>query len=306
MNKILISVVGPTAIGKTKLAILLAEYYNTEIISADSRQFFKEMNIGTAVPSNHELNLANHHFIQHKSITESYSVGDFESEAIEKISTLFKTKDVVIMAGGSGLYVNAITDGLNSFPTIDIGIREGLNAELTKHGIKFLQDKLERIDPVYFNKVDIHNPQRVIRALEVSIGSGKPYSSFIDQPKAERSFKILTVGIKADRVLIYDRINKRVDLMMKAGLLEEAKNVLPFRNYNALQTVGYKELFNYFDEEWTLEFAISEIKKNTRRFAKRQLTWFLRNKHTIWFDYEYEQNHILNEINSEILKLKNG
>lgn len=306
MNKILISVVGPTAIGKTKLAILLAEYYNTEIISADSRQFFKEMNIGTAVPSNHELNLANHHFIQHKSITESYSVGDFESEAIDKISTLFKTKDVVIMAGGSGLYVNAITDGLNSFPTIDTGIREGLNAELTKHGIKFLQDKLERIDPVYFNKVDINNPQRVIRALEVSIGSGKPYSSFIDQPKAERSFKILTVGIKADRALIYDRINKRVDVMMKAGLLEEAKNVLPFRNYNALQTVGYKELFNYFDEEWTLEFAISEIKKNTRRFAKRQLTWFLRNKHTIWFDYEYEQNHILNEINSEILKLKNG
>lgn len=306
MNKILISVVGPTAIGKTKLAILLAEYYNTEIISADSRQFFKEMNIGTAVPSNHELNLANHHFIQHKSITESYSVGDFESEAIDKISTLFKTKDVVIMAGGSGLYVNAITDGLNSFPTIDTGIREGLNAELAKHGIKFLQDKLERIDPVYFNKVDINNPQRVIRALEVSIGSGKPYSSFINQPKAERSFKILTVGIKADRALIYDRINKRVDLMMKAGLLEEAKNVLPFRNYNALQTVGYKELFNYFDEEWTLEFAISEIKKNTRRFAKRQLTWFLRNKHTIWFDYEYEQNHILNEINSEILKLKNG
>ncbi|WP_339837532.1 tRNA (adenosine(37)-N6)-dimethylallyltransferase MiaA [uncultured Maribacter sp.] len=306
MNKILISVVGPTAIGKTKLAILLAEYYNTEIISADSRQFFKEMNIGTAVPSNHELNLANHHFIQHKSITESYSVGDFESEAIDKISTLFKTKDVVIMAGGSGLYVNAITDGLNSFPTIDTGIREGLNAELTKHGIKFLQDKLERIDPVYFNKVDIHNPQRVIRALEVSIGSGKPYSSFIDQPKAERSFKILTVGLKADRAFIYDRINKRVDVMMKAGLLEEAKNVLPFRNYNALQTVGYKELFNYFDEEWTLEFAISEIKKNTRRFAKRQLTWFLRNKHTIWFDYEYEQNHILNEINSEILKLKNG
>jgi tRNA dimethylallyltransferase len=306
MNKILISVVGPTAIGKTKLAILLAQYYHTEIISADSRQFFKEMNIGTAVPTSEELKLATHHFIQHKSITEPYSVGDFERDAIEKLSSLFKTNEVVIMVGGSGLYVNAVTDGLNSFPTIIGDVRDSLNLELKAHGIEYLQEKLERLDPIYFNKVDIHNPQRIIRALEVTIGSGKPYSSFIDKPKAERAFRVIKVGIKANRAIIYDRINQRVDLMIVAGLLEEAKEVLPYRNYNALQTVGYKELFNYFDGEWTLEFAISEIKKNTRRFAKRQLTWFLKNENTLWFDYDYEQNHILSEINSEILKLKNG
>tara|TARA_R110000782_G_scaffold191846_5_gene281650 strand:+ start:102 stop:1022 length:921 start_codon:yes stop_codon:yes gene_type:complete len=306
MNKILISVVGPTAIGKTKLAILLAQYYHTEIISADSRQFFKEMNIGTAVPSSEELKLAKHHFIQHKSITEPYSVGDFEREAIEKISSLFKTNEVVIMVGGSGLYVNAVTDGLNSFPTIKADVRESLNLELKEFGIEYLQEKLERLDPKYFNKVDIYNPQRVVRALEVTIGSGQPYSSFIDKPKAERGFRVITVGIKAERAIIYDRINQRVDLMIAAGLLEEAKKVLPYRNYNALQTVGYKELFNFFDDEWTLEFAISEIKKNTRRFAKRQLTWFLKNENTFWFDYDYEQNHILKAINTEFLKLKNG
>ena len=305
MNKILISVVGPTAIGKTKLAILLAQYYHTEIISADSRQFFKEMNIGTAVPSSEELKLAKHHF-QHKSITEPYSVGDFERDAIEKISFLFKTNEVVIMVGGSGLYVNAVTDGLNSFPTIKADVRESLNLELKEFGIEYLQEKLQRLDPVYFNKVDIYNPQRVVRALEVTIGSGQPYSSFIGKPKAERGFRVITVGIKADRAIIYDRINQRVDLMIAAGLLEEAKEVLPYRNYNALQTVGYKELFNFFDDEWTLEFAISEIKKNTRRFAKRQLTWFLKNENTFWFDYDYEQNHILKAINTEFLKLKNG
>ena len=305
MNKILISVVGPTAIGKTKLAILLAQHFNTEIVSADSRQFFKEMNIGTAVPTSEELILAKHHFIQHKRINEPYSVGDFEHDAIEKLSSLFKTNEVVIMVGGSGLYVNAVTEGLNSFPTIKSEIREELNTELSKHGIEFLQKKLARLDPCYFKKVDIHNPQRVIRALEVTIGSGKPYSSFIDKPKAKRDFKVITVGIKADRAIIYDRINQRVDLMIATGLIEEAKEVLPYRNYNALQTVGYKELFNYFDDEWTLEFAISEIKKNTRRFAKRQLTWFLKNENTKWFDYDYDQNHMVNVINNEILKLKN-
>ena len=306
MNKILISVVGPTAIGKTKLAILLARHYNTEIISADSRQFFKEMNIGTAVPNSDELNQAKHHFIQHKSITETYSVGDFERDAIEKLSSLFKTNEVVIMVGGSGLYVNAVTDGLNSFPTISADVREVLNLELKEYGIEFLQEKLKQLDPAYFNKVDIHNPQRVIRALEVTIGSGKPYSSFIDKPKAKRGFRVFTIGIKADRAIIYDRINLRVDLMIAAGLIEEAKELLPYRNFNALQTVGYKELFNYFDDEWTLEFAISEIKKNTRRFAKRQLTWFLKNENTKWFDYDFDQNHIVNIINNEILKFKNG
>jgi len=305
MNKILISVTGPTAIGKTKLAILLAQHYKAEIISADSRQFFKEMSIGTAVPSTDELKQATHHFIQHKSITEQYTVGDYEREAIQQLSLLFKSNDVVIMVGGSGLYVNAVTDGLNTFPTIEPEIRDGLNADLKERGLRFLQNKLRQLDPAYFNKVDIQNPQRVIRALEVCIGSGKPYSSFIDKPKAIRDFKVLTVGLKADRSLIYDRINMRVDLMMEAGLLDEAKNLLPFRNNNALQTVGYKELFKYFDGEWTLGFAISEIKKNTRRFAKRQLTWFLRNENTNWYDYDYQKDTLLTEIDKEISSLTN-
>ena len=306
MNKILISVVGPTAIGKTKLAILLAQYYKTEIISADSRQFFKEMNIGTAVPSLDELKQAEHHFIQHKSITEPYTVGDFEHEALHKLSELFENKDVVIMVGGSGLYVNAVTEGLNSFPTIDPSVREKLNTEYKDHGLEHLQNTLKKLDPDHYNKVDIQNPQRVIRALEVSIGSGEPYSTFINKPKTEREFKVISVGLKAERPLLYERINKRVDVMMETGLLAEAKSVLPFRDYNALQTVGYKELFKFFDGEWTLEYAISEIKKNTRRFAKRQLTWFLKNKNTLWFDYNYERSSLLQEINNELLKLKHG
>jgi|TARA_R110002153_G_scaffold62211_6_gene167373 tRNA dimethylallyltransferase len=305
MNKTLISVVGPTAIGKTKLAIHLAKQYNTEIISADSRQFFKEMNIGTAVPSLEEQAQAKHHFIQHKSITETYTVGDFEREAIQKLSELFKIHDVVVMVGGSGLYVNAVTDGLNTFPTIDPSIREELNTKLSESGIKPLQHKLKQLDPEYFNKVDIYNPQRVIRALEVAIGSGKPYSSFINKPKAERDFKLLSVGLRAERALIYERINARVDVMIETGLLEEAKSLLSFRDYNALQTVGYKELFKYFDGEWTLDFAISEIKKNTRRFAKRQLTWFLRNEDTLWSDYDYETKTLLDKIDVEIENLKN-
>ncbi|WP_291960223.1 tRNA (adenosine(37)-N6)-dimethylallyltransferase MiaA [Maribacter sp.] len=306
MNKILISVVGPTAIGKTKLAILLAQHYNTEIISADSRQFFKEMNIGTAVPSLEELSQAKHHFIQHKSISEQYTVGDFEREAIDKLSHLFKTHDVVIMVGGSGLYVNAVTDGLNDFPNIDPSIREDLNKELAEKGIEALQVKLKQLDPVYFEKVDIQNPQRVIRALEVTIGSGSTYSSFLDKPKEEREFKVVSIGLKADRPIIYERINQRVDLMMDAGLLQEVEGLADFKDLNALQTVGYKELFKYFSGEWTLEFAISEIKKNTRRFAKRQLTWFLRNKNTKWIDFDYEPTTLLSKIDNEIVNLKHG
>tara|TARA_R110002051_G_scaffold56046_8_gene103982 strand:- start:32311 stop:33231 length:921 start_codon:yes stop_codon:yes gene_type:complete len=305
MNKILISVVGPTAIGKTKLAILLAQHFKTEIISADSRQFFKEMNIGTAVPSHEELEQVKHHFIQNISIHEPYTVGDFEREAIEKISFLFKTKNIVIMVGGSGLYVNAVIDGLNNFPEIDAEVREKLNKELKEHGIKLLQDKLESLDPIYYNKVDIHNPQRVIRALEVCIGSGKPYSSFLNKPKSSRNFKVLSIGLKAERTIIYNRINKRVDLMLDAGLLGEVKEVYPYKKLNALQTVGYRELFNYIEGIWTLEFAISEIKKNTRRFAKRQLTWFLKNESTRWFNFDYSESFILNKINTEILNLKN-
>ena len=304
--KYLISVVGPTAIGKTSLAISLAKHYKTEIVSADSRQFFKEMQIGTAVPSKEELASVPHHFIQHKSIFESYSVGDFEKEAIALLSNLFKKHDFVIMVGGSGLYVDAVTKGLDEFPEVDPGIREELNKKLNEDGIVELQNQLKLLDKTQYAKIDIENPHRLIRALEVCIGSGLPYSSFLNKKKSKRLFKTITIGIKADRHIIYGRINQRVDIMIKEGLLKEARTMYPHRALNALQTVGYKELFNYFDGEWDLDFAISEIKKNTRRFAKRQLTWYRKNENLIWFDYDEDKANIFKTIDEEISALQDG
>ena len=304
--KYLISVVGPTAIGKTSLAISLAKHYKTEIVSADSRQFFKEMQIGTAVPSKEELASVPHHFIQHKSIFESYSVGDFEKEAIALLSNLFKKHDFVIMVGGSGLYVDAVTKGLDEFPEVDPGIREELNKKLNEDGIVELQNQLKLLDESQYAKMDIENPHRLIRALEICIGSGQPYSSFLNKKKTNRPFKTITIGLKADRQVIYDRINQRVDLMIEEGLLKEALKMHPHSALNALQTVGYKELFKYFDGEWDLDFAISEIKKNTRRFAKRQLTWYRKNEKLIWFDYDEDNANIFKTIDEEITTLQNG
>ncbi|MAN29127.1 MULTISPECIES: tRNA (adenosine(37)-N6)-dimethylallyltransferase MiaA [Mesonia] len=284
-NKSLISVVGPTAIGKTSIGIALAQHYQTEIISADSRQFFKEMEIGTAVPSKEELAAAKHHFIQHISVEDNYSVGDFETEAIEKLNALFQQHDKILMVGGSGLYVKAVLEGLDYFPKIDASIRQQLNLQLEEKGIESLQQQLKELDPVYAKKVDLENPHRVIRALEICIGSGKPYSGFLNNNSAERNFNSIKIGLTAPRELIYERIEKRVDVMMEQGLLEEAKRVYEKREFNALNTVGYKELFQFFDGNWSLEFAISEIKKNTRRFAKRQLTWFRKDKEIEWFNY---------------------
>ena len=304
--KYLISVVGPTAIGKTSLAISLAKHYKTEIVSADSRQFFEELRIGTAVPSKEELATAPHHFIQHKSIFESYSVGDFEKEVIALLSNLFNKHDCVIMVGGSGLYVDAVTKGLDEFPIVDPGIREDLNKKLKDSGIVELQTQLKLLDENQYAKIDIENPHRLIRALEICIGSGQPYSSFLNKRKTKRPFKTITIGLKADRQVIYDRINQRVDLMIKEGLVKEARTMYPHRALNALQTVGYKELFNYFDGEWDLDFAISEIKKNTRRFAKRQLTWYRKNEKIIWFDYNADEVNIFKSIDKEISALRDG
>ena len=299
-SKRLISIVGPTAIGKTKLAIEFANHFKTDIISADSRQFFKEMEIGTAVPSITELKNAPHHFIQHKSVSDSYSVGDFEKDALQCLEKLFKEKEVVVLVGGSGLYVDAVTKGLDKFPEIDTAIRVSLNKNLLENGLKSLQEQLKQLDPAYHAKVDLENPHRVIRALEVCLGSGLPYSSFIGQKTTPRPFNVITIGIKADREIIYNRIEQRVDLMLQDGLLDEVKSVYPFKNLNALQTVGYKELFKYLDGEWTLDSAIAEIKKNTRRFAKRQLTWFRKNENTFWVDYDYEFSNIIKEIEDKI------
>ncbi len=306
MDKFLISVVGPTAIGKTSLAISLAKHYKTEIVSADSRQFFKEMQIGTAVPSKKELATVPHHFIQHKSILENYSVGDFEKEAIALLSHLYKKHDFVIMVGGSGLYVDAVTKGLDEFPDVDPGIRKDLNKKLKEKGIVELQNQLKLLDESQYAKIDIENPHRLIRALEICIGSGQPYSSFLNKKKTNRPFKTITISLKADRQVIYDRINQRVDQMIEEGLLKEARKMHPHSALNALQTVGYKELFKYFDGEWDLDFAISEIKKNTRRFAKRQLTWYRKNEELIWFDYDEDKANIFKTIDKEITTLENG
>lgn len=298
--KTLITVVGPTAIGKTALAIELARFFNTEIISSDSRQFYKEMEIGTAVPSQAELQMVKHHFIQHLSIHDSYSVGKFEQEAIERLNQLLKSHDTVIMAGGSGLYNKAVIEGLDHFPEVDSSIREQLNQQHLENGIEFLQSKLQTLDPLSYSTIDLQNPHRIIRALEICIGSGKPFSSFLDQGHKERSFETIKIGLTADRSVIYERINKRVDIMMDNGLLEEAKSLHPHRDLNALQTVGYKELFAYMEGKISLEFAVSEIKKNTRRFAKRQLTWLNKEQYIHWFDYQTPHQQIIDKITKQL------
>jgi tRNA dimethylallyltransferase len=305
--KYLITIIGPTAIGKTSLSIALAKQYKCDIVSCDSRQFFTEMTIGTAVPNTDELASAKHHFIQNKSIFEDYTVGDFEKEAIAKLSELFQTNNYVILVGGSGLYVDAILKGFDEFPNIDPAVRLGVNATYEKLGIGYLQEQLQLLDVVYFQKIrlknpqTLQNPQRMMRFVEVCIGTGKPYSSFLNQKKNNRNFTPILIGLEAERSVIYDRINQRVDLMINQGLLAEAEKLFPNKKLNALQTVGYRELFSYFDGEITLAFAIEEIKKNTRRFSKRQLTWFKKTDNVRWFDYATAVKEITNHIENSLL-----
>lgn len=296
----LITIVGPTAIGKTALSIQLAQAFNSEIISCDSRQFFKEMTIGTAVPEPEELAAAKHHFIQDRSIFENYNVGEFERDALKKLELLFLKNKTQIMVGGSGLYVDAVLKGLDYFPEVAIEIREDLQNQLEKDGLKSLQKQLKKLDLETYNNIALENPHRVMRALEVCIGSGTPYSTFKNKPKKPRNFNSIKIGLRADREIIYDRINQRVDIMLENGLLEEAKNLYSHKHLNALQTVGYRELFSYFNNSFTKEFAVSEIKKNTRRFAKRQLTWFKKDTETIWFDYKTDIKTIITAISDKI------
>lgn len=283
-QKTLIVIVGPTAIGKTTLAILLAQYYHTEIISADSRQFFKEMNIGTAKPTDAELFAAKHHFINSHEVNSLFSTGDFEAEALGLIDTLFKTNDVLIMVGGSGLYIDAICNGLDELPETSLVIREKLNKAFEKGGLEAIRTQLEAVDPEYYAKVDQSNPQRMIRGLEMFLSTGKKLSSLLTNRKKKRPFHVVKIGLNTDRAVVYERINQRVDDMMNAGLLEEVRSLVPFRHQNALKTVGYSELFDYLDGKIDLPSAISMIKQNTRRFAKRQLTWFKRDEDTVWFE----------------------
>ena len=296
----MVCIVGPTAVGKTNVAITLAQQFSAEIVSADSRQFFKEMSIGTAKPSPEELAAAPHHFINSHSITQAFSVGDFEKEALSLLENLFKKHSIAFLVGGSGLYVQAITQGFDSLPKAPPELRAELNKQLTEEGIESLQKRLEALDPTYYNEVDIYNPQRIIRALEVCISTGQPFSAYRTYAANERPFEVLTIGLNTERSQLYDRINKRVDTMMEQGLLAEVETLLPYRELNALQTVGYQELFDYLEGKKSLEKAVEEIKQNTRRFAKRQLTWFRKNTETHWF--EPQQVPEINALISKKLK----
>lgn len=292
-SPVLICIVGPTAIGKTAMSIRLASHFATEIISADSRQFFQEMQIGTAVPTADELSKAKHHFIQHISIQEDYNVGRFEDEGLEVLQRIFKSNSTALLVGGSGLYQKAITEGLDSFPEIPSEIREKYNEILKTEGIEKLQNLLKKKDPETFKAIEVSNPRRLTRALEVIETSGRSFLSFKNQKKKERKFEVIKIGLDAPREVIYSRIEQRVDLMIDQGLVEEAKRLYPYRQNNALQTVGYKELFAHFEGELSLDEAISEIKKNTRRFAKRQLTWFKKDPEIHWFHYQTPLQEIL-------------
>ena len=292
----LICIVGPTAIGKTALSIKLAKHFSSEILSADSRQFYKEMSIGTAAPTPKELSQVTHHFIHNKSIHDTYTVGDYEKEAIGFLSEYSRSNEYAILVGGSGLYVDAVIYGLNTFPEIPEGKRNQLEERLAQYGIDHLQSTLKEKDPTYYASADIQNPRRLIRALEVIETSGKPYSSFRKGMNTNREFNTIFIGLDADREIIYDRINRRVDLMIEDGLIKEAKGLYEFKSLNALMTVGYRELFESFDGTISQEFAISEIKKNSRRFAKRQGTWFKKNDKIQWFDFKTPIEEITNYI----------
>lgn len=283
-QNILISISGPTASGKTVLAIELAKYFQTEIISADSRQFYRETEIGTAKPAAEELAAVPHHFINSHSITDHFSVADFEKEVIEKLDLLFQKHRIVIIAGGSGLYLHAVYQGFDEMPNADPQEREKWNQLYQEKGLIFLQEELKNADPEYYGKVDLQNPQRIIRALEVFSSTGKPFSSLRTKTKKERDFKIIKIGINPERSILYERINKRVDTMIEKGLVKEAGILISFQHLNPLNTVGYKELFEAFNKNTPVKEAIEKIKQNTRRFAKRQITWFKKDTEIVWFD----------------------
>jgi tRNA dimethylallyltransferase len=300
LKKKLITISGQTASGKTNLSIRLAQNLNCSIISCDSRQFYKEMSIGTAVPSKLELSKANHYFIHHKSVKDNYTVGDFQNDALKLIENLFKKDDYIILTGGSGMYMDAIVNGIDKFPKIKLGVRELLNEKYNSRGILFLKNKLKELDPEYYDIVDVNNHRRLIRALEVCISTGKPYSSFLNKKNKKYDFESVNFGIKVDRELLYKKINYRVDKMISDGLIKEAKTLLNFKDLNPLNTVGYKELFEHFKGNLTKSQAIEKIKQNTRRYAKRQMTW-LKNKNLVWIENNVEIDEIKRFINSNNL-----
>lgn len=292
MKPFLIVVLGPTAIGKTATGIKVAQHFDTEIVSADSRQIYREMKIGTAVPDEQTLNCAKHHFIHSHSIHDYYNASKFEEEALQKLDEIFRNHRVAVVVGGSMLYIDALCKGIDDLPTVDLQIRKQLIEKFEQQGIESLRFDLKRLDPDYYQTVDLRNPKRLLHALEICIMTGKPYSSFRTQPRKLRPFNIIKIGLNTDRAVLYERINRRVDQMVEDELEQEARMLYPFRHINALNTVGYKEWFDYFDGQMTYSETIDKIKSNTRRYARKQLTWFRNDPEINWFDIANESEII--------------
>ena len=299
-KKYLILIVGPTAVGKTSLSIKVAKNLQTEIVSCDSRQFYCELEIGTAKPSQEELDQVPHHLINSRSIHENYDVKKFEQDALAILDKLYKSKNLVVMTGGSGLFADAITSGFDPIPEIPKEIREEMIDQYKRLGLNYLQDELRKADPVFMKVADIQNPNRLMRALEVYRGTGKPFSSFRNKTLAKRNFETIQIGVEMERKALYDRINHRMDLMIEKGLFEEAEKFFPFRHLNALQTVGYSEIFGYLEGEYDRDEAIRLLKRNSRRYAKRQMTWFKRNPKIKWFEAG-DEDGVLKYIQAQLM-----
>jgi len=300
MEKYLIIILGPTGIGKTDLSIEIAQHFNTEIISADSRQIYKELKIGTAVPSDIQLNTVKHHFIGNKSIFDYYNVSMYEVEVNKFLENFFKTNSTALLVGGSGMYIDAVCKGIDDLPSVDIEIRNQLQQKFENEGIESLRFELKRLDPEHYSKVDLRNPKRILKALEVCNQTGQTYTSFLTNPKKDRNFRTIKIGLNRDRTELHNIINKRVDKMIEEGLIEETKMFYNFKNINSLNTVGYKEFFDYFDNIHNLETAIELTKRNTRRYARRQLTWFNRDSEIKWFEPN-QKSEIINYINTKVM-----
>lgn len=299
MNKTLIVLSGPTGVGKTELSLRLAEYYNCPILSADSRQLYRDLPIGTAAPTVEQLARVPHYFVARLGLEEYYSAACYEEEAIRLLDELFVVHDVVLMTGGSMMYIDAVCKGIDEIPTVSEEVRKEVAEWYEREGLSVLCEELKRLDPMYYTQVDLKNPKRVIHAIEICRMTGKPYSEFRTNKAKPRSFHIIKIGLNREREELYARINARVDAMMQDGLLEEARKVYSFRNYNSLNTVGYKELFAYFDGIMTLEQAIEKIKRNTRVYSRKQVTWFKRDADVMWFSPDNEKA-ILRYLNSRL------
>ena len=297
---ILIVIVGPTAVGKTGLAVNLAKHFDCDVLSSDSRQFYKEMAIGTAKPTQKEMDGVKHHFIDSLNVTQEYSVADFEVDALNKLESLFTQNNIQVVAGGSGLFVRTLLEGIDYFPDVDPQIRIDLTQDLEEKGISDLQQRVKELDPTYFEEVDQENPQRLLRALEICIGTGKPFSYFRIKKGNKRNFKVLKIGLETDRVLLYERINLRVDLMISSGLVEEARSLHSQRGLVSLKTVGFTELFDHFEGIQSLDRAIELIKRNSRRYAKRQLTWFKKDQDVVWFESNSRES-IIHHLEKELI-----